>query len=103
MPCFSLSTDQTRDDTYLPVSQSVPSPTKLEAVMLVRHLNQTDLARRWKISPRTLERWRWVGEGPAYLKVGGRVLYRLEDIEAHEQARLRQSTANVVSEMGLAR
>jgi len=71
--------------------------------MLVKHLNQIDLARRWKVSPRTLERWRWVGEGPAYLKVGGRVLYRLEDIEAHEQARLRRSTANVVREMGMAR
>ena len=71
--------------------------------MLVKHLNQTDLARRWKVSPRTLERWRWVGKGPAYLKVGGRVLYRLEDIEAHEQARLRQSTANVACVAGMAR
>ena len=102
-PYFSLSTDQTWDDTYLVVAQSVSSPTKLEAAMLVKHLNQIDLARRWKVSPRTLERWRWVGEGPAYLKVGGRVLYRLEDIEAHEQARLRQSTANVVRELGMAR
>jgi predicted site-specific integrase-resolvase len=92
-----------RDDAYLDASQSVPSPTKPEAVMLVKHLNQTDLARRWKISPRTLERWRWVGEGPAYLKVGGRVLYRLEDVEAHEQARLRQSTANVARVAGMAR
>ena len=29
-------------------------------------LNQVHLARRWHISPRTLERWRWTGEGPAY-------------------------------------
>ncbi len=68
-----------------------------------KHLNQIDLADRWRISHRTLERWRWVGKGPAYLKVGGRVLYRLEDIEAHEQAQLRQSTANVVQAMGVAR
>jgi hypothetical protein len=44
-------------------------------------LNQIDLARRWKISPRTLERWRWLREGPRYLKLGGRVLYRVADIE----------------------
>lgn len=36
-------------------------------------------------SPRTLERWRWRDQGPAYLKVGGRVVYRLTDIEAFER------------------
>ena len=44
-------------------------------------LNQVHLARRWHISPRTLERWRWTGEGPAYVKIGGRVVYRLDDVE----------------------
>ena len=48
------------------------------------HFNQTELARRWRISPRTLERWRWLDRGPAYLKIGGRVVYRLEDVEAYE-------------------
>jgi hypothetical protein len=28
--------------------------------------------------------WRWLKQGPIYFKVGGRVLYRLEDIEAYE-------------------
>jgi hypothetical protein len=49
-----------------------------------RHLNQTELSARWNLSPRTLERWRWLGEGPRYLKLGGRVLYRVEDVEAFE-------------------
>lgn len=53
------------------------------------HFNQADLARRWCLSPRTLERWRWLRTGPAYLKVGGRVAYRLEDIETYEAAQLR--------------
>ena len=60
---------------------------------MLHHLNQRDLARRWGLSPRTLERWRWTGEGPAFLKVGGRVAYRLQDIEAWEADRLRRSTA----------
>ena len=30
-----------------------------------------ELAKRWDISPRTLERWRWLGEGPPFLKLGG--------------------------------
>ena len=61
--------------------------------MSTRHLKQSELAARWTISPRTLERWRWVGQGPRYLKVGGRVIYRLEDVEAYEAAQLRKSTA----------
>ena len=43
--------------------------------LLSHHLNQIELSRRWRISPRTLERWRWLGEGPQYLKIGGRVVY----------------------------
>jgi predicted site-specific integrase-resolvase len=60
------------------------------------HFNQADLAARLNISPRTLERWRWTGEGPVFLKIGGRVVYRLEDVEAFEQARRCRSTAQGV-------
>jgi DNA-binding transcriptional MerR regulator len=61
--------------------------------MTITHLHQIELARRWKISPRTLERWRWLGTGAPHIKVGGRVLYRLEDIEAYERANVRTSTS----------
>ena len=54
-------------------------------------LNQNELARRWTISHRTLERWRWAGEGPAYMKIGGRVVYRLEDIVAFERDQLQHT------------
>ena len=57
------------------------------------HLHQVELARRWKLSPRTLERWRWLGIGPRYIKVGGRVIYRLEDVEEYEVSNLRTSTS----------
>jgi hypothetical protein len=57
----------------------------------VRHFNQVDLSRRWNISPRTLERWRWLKQGPGYLKIGGRVVYRLEDIEAFEAAQIKKA------------
>ena len=61
--------------------------------MAIKHLNQIELADRWNISQRTLERWRWLGEGPAYLKIGGRVVYRLEDVEAYEAGNRRASTS----------
>ena len=59
---------------------------------VVRHLTQGQLADRWQMSPRTLERWRWLGEGPRFLKIGGRVVYRLQDIERYEAEQLRDST-----------
>jgi hypothetical protein len=55
-------------------------------------LSQKDLARRWCISPRTLERWRWVGEGPSFLKLGSRVVYRIRDVDEYERKHLRTPT-----------
>ena len=60
----------------------------------IRHMNQVELSRRLGVSCRTLERWRWVGVGPKFIKVGGRVKYRLADVESFEQSRLCQSTAD---------
>ncbi len=56
-----------------------------------RHLTQTELARRWRISPRTLERWRWLNQGPAFLKLGSRIAYRIADVEAFEAEQTRQA------------
>lgn len=55
----------------------------------VCHLTQDDLAARWRISPRSLERWRLEGRGPVWLRLPGRVVYRLEDVRAYERAHLR--------------
>jgi hypothetical protein len=62
----------------------------------MQHLDQEDLAQRWLVSPRTLEAWRWQGRGPLYLKIGGRVLYRLADIEAFENRNLHANTVGTV-------
>jgi hypothetical protein len=59
-----------------------PTKAAAGAGLAVRHLNQAEVACRWSISPRKLERWRRRGQGPRFLKVGGRVVYRLADIEA---------------------
>ena len=61
-------------------------------------LTQAALAKRWKVSPRTLERWRWLGRGPQYMKVGGQVRYRLPDIEAYEAAQLRATSATKIAQ-----
>ena len=63
----------------------------LYSVEGVAHLTQWDVSRRWRLSPRTLERWRYLGIGLPYLKLGGRVLYRLADVEAFEVERERRA------------
>lgn len=55
----------------------------------VRLLETVHAADELGLSPRTLEGWRRRGEGPPYLKIGRRVKYRPEDIEAYKAARLR--------------
>lgn len=50
-------------------------------------LDQTELADRWRISPRTLERWRSLKTGPNYTKIGGKVVYAIADVEAYERRR----------------
>lgn len=56
------------------------------------HLEQKQLATRWSLSEATLERWRTESIGPKFLKLCGRVLYRLVDIEAFEESCLSIST-----------
>lgn len=65
--------------------------------MSVKHLNQRQLADRWDVSEATLERWRSEGIGPVFLKLQGRVLYRLEDVESFESDSLRKSTSERVA------
>ena len=75
--------------TARPAAEPARSPAET-----VRHLTQLDLARRWRISPRTLERWRWLRQGPCFLKIGGRVAYRLEDVLAFEAKRRHEAVAS---------
>lgn len=48
-------------------------------------LTPDQLAARWSLSVQTLRLWRSDQTGPAFVKLGGRVRYRLEDVESFEQ------------------
>ena len=58
-----------------------------------RVLNENELAQRWGISPKTLQRWRNEGRGPRFLKLSKRVSYPLDSVIAFEQHSLRDSTS----------
>ncbi len=56
-----------------------------------------DLAARWAVSEKTLERWRMLRTGPDYIKLGGLVRYRLEDISQYETRFMRRRTSAEVA------
>ncbi len=58
--------------------------------MMSALVTPAELARRWRITTRTLERWRVAETGPVWLLLNGTVRYRSEDVLAFERARTRQ-------------
>ena len=45
------------------------------------------------LSPNTLHRWRWSGDGPRYRKFGRSVRYALDDLDAFAESGARENTA----------
>lgn len=43
------------------------------------------------MSFRTLQRWRWKGTGPPYMKLGGHIRYHLDHIKKFEEENWHQS------------
>jgi hypothetical protein len=58
-------------------------------------LTQRDAATALRLSERTLERLRVRGLGPKFIKLGSRVRYRADDLEAWIDARAVGSTSEV--------
>lgn len=59
-------------------------------------LDENELAARWGLSVKTLRRWRQEKLGPVHLKLGSRVTYLIEQIEAYERRVSRHSTSCAV-------
>ncbi len=55
-------------------------------------LTQDEAAEQLGVQPSTLERWRFVGAGPKFCKVGRLVRYRRSALDEYLDARTRSST-----------
>jgi len=60
-----------------------------------RYLDNDEAAAFLKLSPRTLEKQRVRGGGPAFRKFGRRVVYALADLESWADQRRYDSTSQV--------
>ena len=56
-------------------------------------LTEPELAERWRITVRKLQKDRLQGGSVAFLKLGGAIRYRLADVLAYEAAHQYQSTS----------
>lgn len=57
-------------------------------------LKEKQAAEFLNLQPRTLQAWRLIGGGPAFVRISHRcVRYRLCDLEAWIEARLRENTS----------
>ena len=59
-----------------------------------RHLRTPEAARFLGLSGRTLEKHRTYGTGPLYSKLGGRVVYRIDDLQAWVHRGAKASTSD---------
>jgi excisionase family DNA binding protein len=60
-------------------------------------LTQAETAELLRLSERTLERWRVVGGGPVFCKLGKRVLYRRADLDEWIASHAVRSTSEASS------
>ncbi|MFG1425941.1 helix-turn-helix transcriptional regulator [Roseixanthobacter glucoisosaccharinicivorans] len=64
------------------------------AEIAARYLRTHEAARLLGISPRTLEKYRCHGSGPMFRKLGGRVVYAIDDLEAWADQAACRSTSD---------
>lgn len=57
-------------------------------------LSTKALSGRWQVKAQTLQKWRSDNVGPKYIKIGGRVMYRIEDVIQYEQERYFHGTSS---------
>lgn len=69
----------------------MPDPT---AGLPPRYIRTPEAARFLSLSGRTLEKHRTYGTGPAYRKIGGRVVYAIDDLKAWADRGTRMSTSD---------
>lgn len=68
--------------------------TDMPTPMPPRMLRTPEAARFLGLSGRTLEKHRTYGTGPTYRKIGGRVVYALDDLQAWTAVAARKSTTD---------
>lgn len=76
--------EQSAQPSAHPLPERPPETCKFHSVMVI--ISEELLAERWFCSVSRIQSWRSQKIGPPYLKMMGRILYRVSDIETYEQS-----------------
>ena len=63
--------------------------------MTIQLIKPPEVAEMLCVSALTLRKWRWEGKGPRFVKVGRKVAYRKEDLDAFINGQIRCSTSDM--------
>ena len=59
----------------------------------VTFITETELADRWRLSTKILQKWRVAGGGPRFHKFGSAVRYAITDVAHFEEKTARENTS----------
>ncbi len=66
----------------------------LQSLEIDRLLHEAEVAEILSVKVSTLRRWRWSGEGPRFLKLGGAVRYDTQQLKDYLAKQVRSSTSD---------
>src|SRR3546814_10620913 len=92
--CRGLRATTLHDPPVLLVRSGASKELSMSNLPAPRYLKTPDAALHVGLSPRTLEKHRCYGTGPAYRKLGGRVVYAIDDLDAWADLGRRSSTSD---------
>jgi predicted DNA-binding transcriptional regulator AlpA len=64
------------------------------SVTVMSNVNEHEAATYLGVSVHSLRRWRWIGGGPKFRKLGSRVVYPLVELDTWQADKLRSSTSD---------
>ena len=76
----------------MPNSPATPTPAPAKSGQAF--YTERELAIRWAVSPKMLQKARLNGEGVRFHKIGSNVRYAVADVLAYERAQTRSSTSD---------
>ena len=60
-------------------------------------LNEIEAAKQLCLTTHTLRKWRWLGKGPNFIKIGSAVRYEQEEITTFIGKSLKKSTSELTN------
>ena len=69
---------------------------RINTLKSIEKMSEIELANYWGIKTTTLQKWRSIGVGPTYVKIGAKVLHPIKAIKEYENGRMFQGTGKKI-------